>query len=298
MGSVLLDVVDRLGQVQRLDPVADKLQPAINNLFFSAGAFGLRAKNALHGVWLGHPLHPALTDVPIGAWTTAAVLDVLESTGRDELRAGADAAIGLGLAGATVAAVSGLTDWASTDGAARRQGLIHGWLNGAVTLLYVTSFLLRRNGQRPAGRGVALAAYALANVSAYIGGHLVSGEKVGVDHAPRQLPGDRYVSVMAEGDLPENTPRRAEVDCVPIVLVRQNGRVHALAETCAHLGGPLAEGRVEGDGIVCPWHGSRFALEDGHVLDGPSTWDQPCFAVRVRDGQVEVRGDQPPRTEG
>lgn len=295
MGSVLLDAVERLGQVQGLDGLADKIQPAINGLFSSGGAVGQSVKNVLHGVWLGHPLHPALTDVPIGAWTTAAVLDALETLGHDELGPGADAAIGLGLAGAAAATVSGLTDWASTDGPARRQGLIHGWLNGGVTLLYVTSLVLRRNGRRPAGRGVALAAYAIANVSAYIGGHLVSGEKIGVDHAPRDVPSDRYTPVMAETDLPEGTPQRAEVDGVPIVLVRQSGRIHALAETCAHLGGPLAEGTLEGDSIVCPWHGSRFSLEDGRVLDGPATWDQPCFTARIREGQVEVRGDRPAR---
>jgi nitrite reductase/ring-hydroxylating ferredoxin subunit/uncharacterized membrane protein len=294
MGSVFLGAVERLGRERRLDAVADKMQAAINGAFRSGG--GQQAKNALHGVWLGHPLHPALTDVPLGAWTAAAVLDVLETMGHDELGPGADAAVGLGLVGAAAAAVSGLTDWASTDGPARRQGLIHGWLNGGVTLLYLLSFILRRNGMRPAGRSAGLLAYAVANVSAYIGGHLVSGEKIGVDHAPRQSPGDRFTPVMAEADLPENTPRRAEVEGVSVVLVRQNGRIHALAETCAHLGGPLAEGTIEGDSIVCPWHGSRYALDSGRVLDGPSTWDQPCYAARIKDGQVEVCGERPQQT--
>ena len=292
MGSVLLDAVERLGRARRLDPVADTMQAAINGLFQSGGAAGQQVKNLLHGVWLGHPLHPALTDVPVGAWTTAAVLDALEAMGHDELGPGADAAIGLGLVGSAAAAVTGLTDWAATDGPARRQGLIHGWLNGGITLLYILSLIFRRNGRRPAGRTVGLLAYAIANVSAYIGGHLVSGEKIGVDHAPERTPGDRYTPVMAETDLPEGTPKRAEVDGVPVVLVRRNGRIHALAETCAHLGGPLAEGTLEGDSIICPWHGSRYSLEDGRVLDGPSTWDQPCFAARIEGGQVEVRGER------
>jgi len=292
MGSVLLDAVERLGQLRRLDTVADTMQSAVNGLFQSGGAAGQRVKNVLHGVWLGHPLHPALTDVPVGAWTTAAVLDALEAVGHNDLGPGADAAIGLGLAGSAAAAVSGLTDWAATDGPARRQGLVHGWLNGGVTLLYITSLVLRRNGRRPAGRGVALAAYAIANVSAYIGGHLISSEKIGVDHAPEHSPSDHYTPVMAETDLPENTPKRAEVDGVPLVLVRREGHVYALAETCAHLGGPLSEGSLEGASIRCPWHGSRFSLQDGRVLDGPSTWDQPCFAARINDGHVEVRGER------
>jgi nitrite reductase/ring-hydroxylating ferredoxin subunit/uncharacterized membrane protein len=297
MGSLLLEAVERLGRERRLDPIADRLQPAIGGLFEAGGAVGRQAKNALHGVWLGHPLHPALTDVPIGAWTTAAVLDTLESLGHDELGPGADAAVGLGLVGAAGAAVSGLTDWSATDGRARRQGLVHGLLNVGVVLLYLISFVLRRNGNRPAGRSVGFLAYSIANVSAYIGGHLISGEQIGVDHVLEPSVEYRYTPVMAEAELPENTPKRAELDGVPLVLVRQEGRVYALAETCAHLGGPLAEGTLEGASIRCPWHGSRYALADGRVLDGPSTWDQPCFVARVRDGQIEVRGDRPRRDD-
>ena len=125
----------------------------------------------------------------------------------------------------------------------------------------------------------------------------ISGEQIGVDHVLEPSINYRYTPVMAEAELPENTPKRAEVDGVPLVLVRQEGRVYALAETCAHLGGPLAEGTLEGASIRCPWHGSRYALADGRVLDGPSTWDQPCFVARVRDGQIEVRGDRPRRDD-
>jgi nitrite reductase/ring-hydroxylating ferredoxin subunit len=110
-----------------------------------------------------------------------------------------------------------------------------------------------------------------------------------VDHAPRPESWTDFVPVLAEGELGHASPRRVEARGVPIVLVRRGDRIHALAESCAHLGGPLSEGRVEADAIRCPWHGSLFALDDGRVLEGPSTFRQTCFEVSLRGGQIEVR---------
>jgi nitrite reductase/ring-hydroxylating ferredoxin subunit/uncharacterized membrane protein len=290
MGLWSSHAMEWLGRQQRLDPFAETLQRSVTGLFAAGGGVGRATKNALHGTWLGHPLHPALTDVPIGAWTTAAVLDVLEATGRSKFGPAADAAVGLGLVGAGAAAVSGLTDWSATDGVARRQGLVHGWLNLSVAALYILSLILRRRGPRPVGRAVAMIAFAIANASAYIGGHLVSGERVGVDHARDiALPGV-FTPVMLASDLPDNTPTPVDLDGTPLVVVRREGQVVALAATCAHLGGPLADGTFDGDSIICPWHGSRFSLTDGRVLDGPSAFAQPRLNARIRDGQVEVRG--------
>ena len=135
-----------------------------------------------------------------------------------------------------------------------------------------------------------MTAFAIATVSAYIGGHLVSGERVGVDHArDTALPGV-FTPVMLAADLPDNTPTPVDLDGTPLVVVRREDQAFALAATCAHLGGPLADGTLDGDSIICPWHGSRFSLTDGRVLDGPSAFAQPCLTARIRDGQVEVRG--------
>jgi len=127
-------VMDRtitvIGRQEWLKPIDSALQRAISGAFQAAGPVGMRIKDVLNGVWLGHPLHPSLSDVPIGAWTAASVLDVLEATtGRKELGAGADAAIGVGLAAAIPAALSGLTDWQYLVGRPRRTGLVHGLLN-------------------------------------------------------------------------------------------------------------------------------------------------------------------------
>ena len=290
LGEGAIERVERQGW---LEPVADTLQHAVSAAYQAGGETGRRIRDVLHGTWLGHPLHPVLTDIPLGAWTVAAALDMFGRRGgaRVEERA-ADAAIGVGLAGAVGAAVTGITDWHHTDGAARRVGLGHGMLNGTATVLYATSLVLRMRGARGAGRATAGLGFGLTLAAAYLGGHLVFKKRIGVDHAPR-VEWDDFVAVLPEFELSEGRARRVDVRGVAVVLVRRGARIHALADTCAHLGGPLSEGSVDETTIRCPWHGSRFALEDGQCLEGPSTFAQPCFETRVRAGQIEVR----PRAE-
>jgi nitrite reductase/ring-hydroxylating ferredoxin subunit len=130
-------------------------------------------------------------------------------------------------------------------------------------------------------------------LGAYLGGHLVFGEQIGVNHAAQpELPSD-FAPVMRDSDLPENEPRRAQYNGLPVVLVRRNSRVYALYERCAHMSGPLADGTLEGNGIRCPWHGSCFSLEDGHVIEGPATNPQPSFETRISDGQIFLRSREP-----
>jgi nitrite reductase/ring-hydroxylating ferredoxin subunit/uncharacterized membrane protein len=276
-----------------LEQAGDAVQPAVRDAFRAAGPAGQEVKDFLHGTWLGHPLHPVLTDVPIGAWTAALALDAVETiSGRRELRAGADAAIAVGLLGAVGSAVTGLTDWSETDGRARKVGLLHGLLNVGATALYATSFVLRRRRKRSAGLGFAMLGYAVSSAAAYLGGHLVYGEQVGVDHTAAQEMPKEFVAVLAEGELAEGEMKKVEAKGVPVLLVRRGEEVHALAHTCSHLGGPLSEGELEGDVVQCPWHGSRFSITDGSVVGGPATFPQPCFEVRVRDGQIEVRSNR------
>ena len=273
-----------------LRPVEEALQRAIAAIFRTGGTRGRAVKNFLHGTWFGHPLHPALTDVPVGAWTVALVCDALDARGdRGRWSRQADGAIGLGIAGAVAAAAAGLTDWTALDGTPRRTGLVHAALNTLALGLYTGSLVLRRRGARHGGRRLAGAGFGVLLVSAYLGGRLVYRDRIGVDHAQREEP-ERFGRALPEAELHEGQPRRVEVGGVSIVLVRQHGRVYALGERCAHLGGPLSEGELRDDAsLVCPWHGSRFSLRDGRVLDGPATLPQPCFEARVHDGYVEVR---------
>ena len=187
------------------------------------------------------------------------------------------------------AAVTGLTDWHHTTGGDRRVGVGHALLNTAALTLYVTALTLRRRGARGAGRGLAALGFLVATGAAYLGGTLVYRKRIGVDHAPRPEAWTDFAPALPESELPEGTTRAADVRGVRVVLVRRRGQIYALGDACAHLGGPLSEGTVEGDALRCPWHGSLFALADGRVLEGPSTYPQTCFEVRTRGGQIEVR---------
>ena len=280
--------IDLIDQQEWLRNAADAVQQPVREAISQLGP----AKDFLHGKWLGHPLHPALTDIPVGAWTTALVLDALKIV-TDEKGVGdaADLAIAVGLLGAVGSAITGVTDWSETDGRAKNVGLLHGLLNLGAAGLYTASLIARRRKSRDTGVALSMLGYAIASFSAYLGGHLVFGEQVGVDHTATQDRGKpkKFSAVMRESDLKERKPVRVEVEGVAVLLVRIDDKITALANTCTHLGGPLNEGTLEGDSIRCPWHGSRFCLTDGAVLDGPATFPERVFDVRVRDGQIEIR---------
>jgi len=270
-----------------LDRIAEPLSKAVRGAYEAAGPAGQQLKDAAHGVWLGHPLHPVFTDLPLGAWTTALALDCT-ANGDEGRRRAATFAMGVGLAGALGAAVTGLTDWSETQGQSRRTGLLHGLLNITATTLFATSWAMRQRDSHDTGRAAAWAGYAVAIGAAWFGGNLVYDQRIGVTNADAHLP-EEFTPVLRSDALAENTMARARVGKADVLLVRQNGRVCALAHDCAHLGGPLSEGTLKDGSVICPWHGSEFALEDGRVLTGPSTHNQPCLDVRERDGQIEVK---------
>ncbi len=280
---------DAINRQDWLGPVEQVLGKVADALFLKGVPGGAKLRNFFHGTWLGHPLHPVITDVPIGAWSAAVVLDAYELvTGDDRLAPGADMAVSVGLVGAAGAALSGLNDWNYTSGKPKRVGALHALTNIVATACYLGSWWQRRNGCRSAGIGSAFAGYAISAVGAYLGGHLVYNERMGVNHAPEELP-EKFVPVMKESDLPEDKMVKADADGVPVLVVKHNGRIFVMAEKCSHLGGPLAEGEFDGEIVTCPWHGSQFRIEDGSVVTGPAAYTQPCFSVRVRDGQIEVR---------
>jgi nitrite reductase/ring-hydroxylating ferredoxin subunit/uncharacterized membrane protein len=281
-------VVARLAAQPGLDEIAKPLSEAVLAAYRNAGSVGSALKNALHGVWLHHPLHPVLTDIPIGAWTTTLALDAKAAASGDaSYRRAADFTLAVGLAGAAGSAVTGLTDWAETDGRAKRIGLLHGLLNVTATALMVTAYVLRKREERRAGEVCTLAGIGVAIGAAYLGGDLVFGERIGVTHAVTDEPND-FTPVLASDALADGTMQRVKSNDTDLLLVRQHGKVCALVHACAHLGGPLSEGELKDGSVVCPWHGSEFRLADGSVVNGPSTHPQPYFAVRERAGQIEV----------
>jgi nitrite reductase/ring-hydroxylating ferredoxin subunit/uncharacterized membrane protein len=281
--NALTRVVDQ----PALDRVADPLSAAVRRAYESAGPVGTDVKNALHGVWLGHPLHPVFTDVPVGAWTAALALDCA-ANGDPGMRRASTFALGVGLLGALGSAITGLTDWSETDGQSRRTGLVHGLLNIAATSLIATAYFQRRGDSHNNGRACAWTGYGIAVASAYLGGDLVYGQRIGVTHADQPGP-DGFTPVASSAALAENTMMCARAGETDVLLVRQHGRVSAMVHSCSHLGGPLSEGTLKDGSVVCPWHGSEFALDDGRVLNGPATHNQPEFEVREREGQIEIR---------
>ncbi len=280
---------DLINEQKWLKPVETALDATAEVTLNQKNAIAQQIRNVLHGTWLGHPLHPVLTDVPVGAWSTSTALDLYElSTGDKTFAPGADIAVGIGLIGAGAAAVAGLNDWQFTNDKPKRVGALHAIVNIGATLCYLGSWWQRRNGQRREGIVTGLAGFCLTMAGAYLGGHLVFKEKIGVNHAPQELP-TKFVPVMNEEDLPEGKLKKASAGDIPIVLVRGGGQVFALADKCSHLGGPLSEGKLEGLCVRCPWHGSLFSFEDGHAIEGPTAFSQPCFETRVRAGRIEVR---------
>ena len=287
-----MDSANTLPQVLNspaLDAIADPLSQAVKDVYAAAGDAGRRAKNFVHGVWLEHPLHPVFTDLPIGAWTTGLVIDAVAAATNDRAmeRAG-DVAIAVGLAGAAGAAITGLTDWSETNGQAKRNGLVHGLLNIAATTCYAAAYLLRKGGSRATGQTCALAGYSLALGSAWLGGDLVFGQRIGVTHAVAGET-EHFTPVAKSSAVDDGTMIHAQGGGADAVVARQRGRVCALAHSCSHLGGPLSEGTLKDGSVVCPWHGSEFALDDGHVINGPATQRQPVYHVREHQGSIEIK---------
>jgi nitrite reductase/ring-hydroxylating ferredoxin subunit/uncharacterized membrane protein len=272
-------------------PVDEKLQRLLDKALYANGSpEAQKLRNFLNGTWLGEPLHVVLTDVPVGAWTVAMVFDLLDLVlDRPEFASAADASIGIGLVGAAGAAVTGMTDWSDVDPPARHLGLIHGLLNLGGTALFATSLLLRRKKSRRNGRIVSALGYAVIAYAAHLGGKMVYEHRVGVDRTDGQILPDNFVAVLPESELADDKPTRAIYRGAPILLIRRGGRLFAMADTCSHFGAPLSEGKLVENSIVCPYHSSRFNLEDGCVLDGPAVHPQPCLEVRAREGHIEVR---------
>ena len=273
-----------------LDSLATPLQNWLLKLFGQPEDPNRVVKNILNGTWLGHALHPVLTDIPIGAWSCTVVLDIASfSAESNGIAQGADIAMAFGVLGATGAAVTGLTDWSDLDGTDRRVGLMHGLLNSGILLTNVGSLVLRLTGRRRAGITLSTIGYLASLFSAYLGGELSFAKGIGVNHDAWEGGSDDYVPAMNMEDLEEGKLTRVDAAGIPAVLYKQGGTIYAIGAVCTHLAGPLDEGTCENGEVTCPWHGSRFRMSDGAVVNGPAVYAQPTFAVRVHNGKIELR---------
>lgn len=282
----------------RVDEVAEasgqlghKVSHAVHHAVLQGGETSRRAADLLHGTWLGHPLHPVLTDVTIGAWTFGAVFDMLGVISGDRrTQQLADRLTAIGTASALPTALAGLTDYSTLPKKSSKTATVHGLLNVASLGLYLLSYSERKRGRR--SRGLALSAAALgANMfSAWLGGHLVYRERVGVDHGERFAGPREWTPVLSLDELPSGETRRVEVAGKGVLLYHDaGGDVLAIGSVCSHAGGPLEEGTIRDCYVQCPWHDSVFDLRNGSIRHGPATAPQAAFETRVMKGQVEVR---------
>ncbi len=253
------------------------------------GLVGPPLKDVLAGTWLGHALHPLLTDVVIGTFLSTTVLDVLG--GDDDGRAG-ERLIGIGIAAYFPTALTGVTDWADTepvDDGIRRAGLVHAVSNSTALALYVGSLRARRRGARGRARLLSVGGATALMAAGYLGGHLTFAKGVGPDQTVFDSGPSDWTDAADASQLTDGEPLRVVVDDTPVLLLRDGGEIFALHDRCSHRGCSLADGSVDFDTIVCGCHGSRFDRRDGSVLRGPATAPQPSYETRVQGERIEIR---------
>ena len=240
-------------------------------------------KDFLDGTWLGHPVHAAVTDVPIGAMTISLIADLI---GQPLV---ADVSMLIGILAMVASAATGLADYTAVDGTARNRATVHGTLMTITIVIYALSLVIRAG--HPADRLVpivlAIVGYLILTLAAEIGGDLVYLVGTHVNRHAWRGAGTKWVALDLGDlpDIPQGGPTKLKAGINDLAVIREGDRILAMHAVCAHAGGPLGEGTmVGGDRLECPWHGSRYLLANGHVVRGPSMYDQPSYEVRRSDG--------------
>ena len=172
--SALVRWTLRLEEARALDRPVRALEPSVRELF-GTGTRG----SVLRGEWLGHALHPVLTDVVLGTWTSASLLDLFGGPGSSP---SAQRLVGTGLVAFGPTAWAGWAEWSAAGTRDKRVGLVHAVTNGLAVGVYTASWLARRRGRHATGAGLALVGAAVSGVGGYLGGHLAEGRKVGSRH--------------------------------------------------------------------------------------------------------------------
>jgi nitrite reductase/ring-hydroxylating ferredoxin subunit/uncharacterized membrane protein len=280
------DVAMQIEKVDRLDAIAEPLGDAAKKMI-PAG----RLKDLLSGTWLGHQLHPMLTDIPIGSFTSATLLDLV---GGRRAQPAANLLAAVGVLSTVPTAAAGLADWSDTYGPARRIGVVHAAANLVGVGFYIASISARRRGNRFSATALGLAGMGTMSIGGYLGGHLTLVRGVGVNHTFMEDPAQEWKTAIANDELKEREPVVVDLDDVPTLLYRSGDTTYALSNRCTHAGGPLNEGEFdeffEGAPCVrCPWHQSVFRLKDGAVMHGPAAIPQPTYDAQVTGDKTAVR---------
>jgi nitrite reductase/ring-hydroxylating ferredoxin subunit/uncharacterized membrane protein len=277
-------------EIPLLQQEGESLSQAIHKIVLNGGDSTRNLADILHGTWLGHPLHPLLTDIVVGAWTLGALFDVISvGDNASQWEQIADKLTAIGTAAAIPTVISGATDFSTIPKSSAGIGLAHALATNASLVMYLLSLRARKNRQRSQGLLWSALGFGLVTAGAYLGGHLVFNKRVGVNRNGPVSGPQEWTPVLAEAELPEYEPHRIEVEEKPVLLYRRGNRIYAVGAVCPHAGGPLEEGYFTGNHVQCPWHDSVFCLEDGHVVHGPSTYAVPNYEARIQNGQIEVR---------
>ena len=278
-------LLDRLDDLTVLDTVTQPLARAVRAVVRPPAV-----ADAMHGTWMGHPVHPIMVQAPIGAWMSTSLLDAL---GGEDAESAADGLALTGVATALPAVVAGLNDWAKSNPAEQRTGLVHAVANAVGLGLWTASVLARRSGDRRRGQLLGAGGLAAVMLGGTIGGHLSYRQGLGSDHnADIEDTGPTDWTDAGPAEVPEGRPVLRDAEGTPVVLVRTNGRLHALVDRCSHQSGPLHQGELTpGDDpcLSCPWHGSVFRLADGHMVHGPAVHPQPVLETRTEGGRLQVK---------
>lgn len=272
----------RLENMETLDRFADLAQRVVSRIVSQESA----RKDLLSGTWLGRPLHPVLTDVVIGTWTSASALDVLGGKGAERA---ADQLVFIGTMAALPTIAAGLSDWAELWGAQQRVGSVHALGNATALSLQIFSIKARRSGKRKKACLLSLASLMLAGASANLGGYLSFTKGVGVNQTAFEDWPQEWTPVILAEDLAEGTLIPARADGARIALYKKGEQLYALSDRCSHRGCPLHLGQVNDLMLECSCHGSIFRLSDGEVLRGPAAVPAPTYEVRRQNGRIEVR---------
>ncbi|MES2092588.1 MAG: Rieske 2Fe-2S domain-containing protein [Actinomycetota bacterium] len=283
-----LPIVDRITRIESsetLDPLIDKADSLFQSVLKPRWL-----RDLLHGVPFGHPLHPVAVQIPIGVWTSAALLDLAPGASR-----ASRALVGIGVISAAPAVAAGWADWLQLHPQQKRVGIVHAAANATALGLYALSYIQRSRGRVGSGKLLAFAGLGVLSAAGFLGGHLAYRQAAGANHAedvPHLFP-EGWHPLGPLADLPEGQLHRVDVAGQPLLTLRHGDAVDVLSNTCSHLSAPLDEGTLIGAGtddacVECPWHRSTFALRTGTVVHGPATSPLPRFVSRVVDGVVQV----------
>jgi len=286
----MVEIEQMIKRIPGLEQAGEQLTSAIHSAVLQGGSLTRVIADALHGTWFGHPLHPALTDIPIGAWVLAAGFDAYAGLGgvRQAERT-ADTLIAIGVAAAAPTALAGLADYSAIDQDAIAVGAAHALLNSAGLGLYLLSMWARAHDRRGLGVLLSTSALGMVGASAGLGGDMIYRRLVGVNHAPPATTPTEWTAVLPLTEIAEYEARRVEIDGTPVLVYRDVEAVYAIGAVCSHAGGPLEQGTIDDACVECPWHQSVFDMRDGHVVHGPATIGQPSYQARIRAGRIEIR---------